>query len=659
MSYFAHPITNAGAEGLNSRIQAIRVSARPQNVTEGQLEPAGGQQGAHARKQGPSFGCTTTRAGRGTPRRGPGEVGDEPHNERPPPDLNTNNTAAGTPPHPQGVASRNEDEQHDQCCSSPPQFPYSPTDSAAQPAPKATVTRLKRHVAFLRWLDGLGPTEVWLAGVPPAKIAHFAGEAAVLDAAELRDVGEEKRLTLLACLIHTSRVRARDEVVTMFCKRMAAITKKAREHLDWLREQHRAESERLLGVFGDVLDGVRDALGPSDTENDMPEEGSLGPDPIGVVCEGVGRMLLKILADSGGVAALSSAYEAVSAHHGNNYVPLMERYYRSHRSVLFELLEVIALEATSTDHAVLDAVAFLRGNRHRVGEYIPDHGEGGQPVELSFAGDMWQSTLRDRRHPQRLRRRHFEVCVFAHLAAELRTGDIAVAGADSYANLHTQLMSWAECEPLVAEYCGQAGIPATAEECVARWRRELDTTATAVDAGYPDNADLVLDNGRPVLKRRTGKERRASALALEAALHKRLPERGLLDILTRSAYRIGWSRHFGPASGSDPKLRDALGRYVLTTFTYGTLLGPAQVARHMRDQVSAHELSLAFNKHLTEAALQAAGTDVINAFARLDVAGIWGDGSMVAADGSQVDTWENNLLAETSVRYGGVDRPTG
>ena len=26
--YFAHPVTNAGAEGLNSRVQAIRVSAR-------------------------------------------------------------------------------------------------------------------------------------------------------------------------------------------------------------------------------------------------------------------------------------------------------------------------------------------------------------------------------------------------------------------------------------------------------------------------------------------------------------------------------------------------------------------------------------------------------------------------------------------------------
>ena len=59
-----------------------------------------------------------------------------------------------------------------------------------QPAPKATVSRLRQHLALLRWLDELGPTEAWLADIPPAKIAHFAGEAAVLDADELSGVGE-------------------------------------------------------------------------------------------------------------------------------------------------------------------------------------------------------------------------------------------------------------------------------------------------------------------------------------------------------------------------------------------------------------------------------------------------------------------------------------
>jgi hypothetical protein len=73
----------------------------------------------------------------------------------------------------------------------------------------------------------------------------------------------------------------------------------------------------------------------------------------------------------------------------------------------------------------------------------------------------------------------------------------------------------------------------------------------------------------------------------------------------------------------------------------------------MRGQVSAHELARAFHQHCGPDRLQAADTDVINAFARLDVAKLWGDGHVVAADGSQVNTWENNLLAETSIRCGG------
>jgi hypothetical protein len=49
---------------------------------------------------------------------------------------------------------------------------------------------------------------------------------------------------------------------------------------------------------------------------------------------------------------------------------------------------------------------------------------------------------------------------------------------------------------------------------------------------------------------------------------------------------------------------------VLTTFTYGANLGPAQAARHIR-------------------------------------------GTSVAADGTQVDTLIDNLLAESHIRYGG------
>ena len=72
-----------------------------------------------------------------------------------------------------------------------------------------------------------------------------------------------------------------------------------------------------------------------------------------VVAERAGRMVLKTLADAGGVVGLSTAYEAVAAHHGNDYLPLLEPFYRSHRAALFTLVDTLAMEATTADHAVV------------------------------------------------------------------------------------------------------------------------------------------------------------------------------------------------------------------------------------------------------------------------------------------------------------------
>ena len=564
-------------------------------------------------------------------------------------------------------------------------------DALKAPPKAATLGRFKERLQYMLELDALGPTEVWLRGIPPGKVGHFAGEARVTDVADLSKMKDgAKRLTLLASLIHVLRTAARDEVTDMFCKRMAIIHRKGRDRLEDLREEHRAESERLLEVFGEVLAAAREAsepgslegidgaagdedggravdvsaIGPPDgVADDKAEDPAVdaGPDGAGEeVAVRIGQAVLKALESGGGLEQLMAAHQAVAAFHGNNYLPLLEAFYRSHRAVLFTLVDAIELEATSAERGVLDALEFIRAVRHRRGEWIEETcvvDRGNEQVRVSidinaFASEMWKRTLRDKRRPGMLARRHLEVCVFSHLAAELRSGDLAVAGSDSYANLHAQMMTWEECEAEVAGFCEQAGIPADAKTLVAFCKEKLTETAAAVDAGYPANTDLRLEGGKPVLARRKGADRRPSAIILEGAILERLPDRSLLDILARSAHLTGWHRHFGPASGSDPKIRDTLGRYVVTAFAYGGNLGPTEVARHMRG-VSAHEIYTAGNKHADAGRIHKASADVINAFAKLDVARMWGDGRAAAVDGSQIETWENNLLAESSIRYGG------
>lgn len=113
-----------------------------------------------------------------------------------------------------------------------------------------------------------------------------------------------------------------------------------------------------------------------------------------------------------------------------------------------------------------------------------------------------------------------------------------------------------------------------------------------MDAGYPDNRQLVInDLGEPVLKKSVRHDLSPSAKALLEVVEERFPERNLIDILRNVDYWTNFTRHFGPMSGSDPKLERATERYLLTSFTYGCNLGPTQAARHMRGIVTSKEIS--------------------------------------------------------------------
>lgn len=132
-----------------------------------------------------------------------------------------------------------------------------------------------------------------------------------------------------------------------------------------------------------------------------------------------------------------------------------------------------------------------------------------------------------------------------------------------------------------------------------------------------------------------------------------MPERNLTDVLCSIEHVTDWSRHLGPLSGSEPKLESPRERYLLTAFCYGTNMGPAQTARHTRGLVTAHELGYTNRRHVTTGKLEATNTDVINAYARMPLPRVWGSGETAAADGMKIDLYENSLISEYHVRYGG------
>jgi hypothetical protein len=151
-------------------------------------------------------------------------------------------------------------------------------------------------------------------------------------------------------------------------------------------------------------------------------------------------------------------------------------------------------------------------------DHIPDrigvYDEHGRPVldertgeqrvrmfDTSFASENWNKAIRDRGHPGMFVRRHLEACVLTYLADELRTGDIAVTGAATYANWAGQLLTPAEVAERLPAFCAGVGIPGAAAGFRTDLQTRLGTQCRAADAAYPDLADFAIDDaGRPSLK---------------------------------------------------------------------------------------------------------------------------------------------------------------
>lgn len=496
----------------------------------------------------------------------------------------------------------------------------------------ATKKNLGELQERLLWLESLCDTGTLLDGIPNQKVAHLAAQARALDASELKKVGLERRRAMLACLVDRAKVSARDGLAEMLVNTVGRMDNRGKERLEELHRQRRGTTEEMIEVLGRILEGAV-VLGADDAA--------------------LGKHVLGLLSEHGGAEALLDSYATVSEHKGGNHLPLLWSFYSGQRATLFKVARSLVFRTTTEDRSLVGALRFVLDNAHRRGEWIA--GDLGGEVDLSFAGERWRSLVSEEKdRGAALNRRHLEVCVFHHLAAELKTGDVCIEGSEKYADYRDQLLSWEECEPLVEDYCVELGLEPTSEGFVAQLRELLSTTAEEVDLSYPENSSVIItENGEPVMKRVRAKKPTRAAKALETAIVGRMPERNLIDVLCGVESHTDWSKHFGPLSGSEPKLENPRERYLIVAFGYGTNLGPVQTARHTRGLVSAHEVGYVNRRHINTKRLEAAIRDVINAYAKLDLPRVWGTGETAAADGTKVDLYEQNLISEYHIRYGG------
>ncbi len=492
-----------------------------------------------------------------------------------------------------------------------------------------SLKNIRLWAEHLQAMEAIINPSPFLETISHTKVRQFSAEVSVLQVRDLLDIqSDHKRHAFLLCFLHQTQTRVRDELVEMFLRRIRRTITTAKKRLKELQEEHRALEENLIQALREIL-----SVAGTEEQTDA------------VFAKNIRR----VLQDQGGIHYLKEKVEATVAYHQNNYRPLLWDIHKQHRSVLFEMLDLFQLETATQDQALLTALDFIKQHRHTRRSQVPFD------IDLSFASQSWQQLIITKQGDSLwLDRRRLEVCVFIHLADELGCANIFIKGSENYGDPRQQLLSTHECQQRLPQYCAQVGLPDNAAEFIQCLQQQLSEATQRADQLFPGNTELSIDEqGVPHLKRQDRTPKPDNLSTFQAEIRNRMPERHLLDILKHANYWTEYTRHFGPPSGSQPKINQAVSRYLFAIFSNGCLLGDSQMSRHAPESIDRQALQHVNAQHINTSKLEAALTDLVNEYSRFDLASIWGKGKAAIADGTHMPLIENNLMGEHHIRYGG------
>ncbi|MFP4896618.1 Tn3 family transposase [Paraburkholderia sp. EG304] len=496
-----------------------------------------------------------------------------------------------------------------------------------RPRPREVASFLE-HIQQMRELaDGLPPPPEILSA---PKRTQFVIEARALDVHEMRTLKPAKRYTLAVLFVFSQLQKALDDVAEIFIKTVRNLESTAKLRLQQYQLAHADQLEALVSQFRDVLNVLQDAEVP-DAERIARMRAALNGDPD---------------------AALTRCNEPI-AYAGNHTFPFLLTPYRNLRSLLFQCLDMLPLKPSSQDDALLVALTWMQPLRSSRREHLMLSDDDVATLPLDWIPEKWEKSIfPDGRSARLLHRKYFELCVFSQIMRELNSGDVYVEQSDQYDDPREHQVSWDEFQEELPRYGELVGLPVDARAFVNGLRDQLSTLADEVDAGFPANDYVEITEQGLILHKLETEPEPPNKKLIDQAITAAMRPISILDILTETEQWLDLHTLFGPLSGFETKIDDPRKRFITTLFCYGCNLGPSQTARCVKN-LSRKQVAWLNLRYVTEERLDKAIVRVINAYNQFALPKFWGSGKQVSADGTKWNLYEQNLLSEYHIRYGG------
>ena len=372
--------------------------------------------------------------------------------------------------------------------------------------------------------------------------------------------------------------------------------------------------------------------------------------------DGTVRDVVFAVASQDRLEAVVAEYEEGGTYHEQVQKVLRASYGGHYRRLLPHLLEALEFRCNNVQpHPVLTALAWLKSALNEEPMRRVIRSEDGLPIDGIVPAKWRDLIVETTATGWRVDRIDYEVCVLLALRDRLRCKEIWVVGADRYRNPDDDVPK--DFEARRTEYYQELAQPANATDFVEKVKSDLAAALGRLNMALPRQSFVRL--------RSTGEKRISltplaplseppNLVALKAEIEKRWTGTGLLDVLKETALRTGMLKVF-TTSGDRVILSEAdlHKRLLLSLYALGTNAGLKRVCSG-HEGVSYSELLHVERRFLSREGLRDANALVTNAILAHRLPSIWGQGTAsCASDSKKFGAWDQNLMTEWHVRYGG------
>jgi Tn3 transposase DDE domain/Domain of unknown function (DUF4158) len=503
---------------------------------------------------------------------------------------------------------------------------------------RASADTMFEEIAKLERLRVLKLPGDLFVDVPRKVLQGYRQRAAVEEPYELRRHPPALRFTLLAAFCHLRMREISDTLVDVLLEIVHRLSVKAERKV----ERELLEDLKKVTSKTNLLFRLADAT----LEN-----------PDGIV-----REVVYPVVPEQTLRELVKEWRANGPAYRRKVTVLMRNSYRSHyRRMLPKLLATLEFRSNNDRHRpVIAALEIIKRYVDRKVRMYPDDDE--VPLDGVVKKSRLDAVLEtDALGNIRINRINYELCALQTLRERLRCKEVWVVGADRYRNPDEDLP--ADFEVQRVGYYEALRLPLDADSFIAKLQQEMRDALSMLDQGLPKNpyvGILAKNKGWISLSPLDAQPEPLSLLMLKSEMGQRWQMTSLLDMLKEADFRIGITDTFKSPTAWESLERSVLQpRLLLCLYGLGTNTG---LKRMSADElgISYKDLLYIRRRFINKDHLRNAIREVVNAIFRARHPGIWGEGTTAcASDSKKFGAYDQNLLTEWHVRYGGRGKQLG